>query len=145
MNFRILLNLVADSIHFFKMFRCCWSNMVPHFFSRECRQWQSWYTQDDSRSEIVNYQATTLRSVTKQWVSFHLITKRCIKELNLCFQKLVSSELHTLYWGGFPNQGSNLMPWSTWVPGSNPSRGNIPNIKSAVHHSLASESRDSIC
>ena len=29
-----------------------------------------------------------------------------------CFQKLVSGELHSLYWGGFPNQCFNPVPWS---------------------------------
>ncbi len=36
----------------------------------------------------------------------------CFKELNLCFRKLVSRELHTLYCRGFPSQGMNLGPWS---------------------------------
>ncbi len=34
------------------------------------------------------------------------------KELNLCFQKLVSGQLHTLYWGDFPDRGLNPGPWS---------------------------------
>ncbi len=35
-----------------------------------------------------------------------------IKEFNFCFQKLVSGALHTLYWGGFPDRGSNPGPRS---------------------------------
>ncbi len=35
-----------------------------------------------------------------------------IKELYLCFQKLVSGELHTFIVGGFPLRESNPGPWS---------------------------------
>ncbi len=35
-----------------------------------------------------------------------------IKELFLCFQKLVSGELHSFILGGFPVRESNPGPWS---------------------------------
>ncbi len=55
------------------------------------------------------------------------------KELNLCFLKLVNGELCTLFWGSFPDRGSNPVPDSK-VPGSNPNQENLPKIKCAVRH-----------
>ncbi len=43
---------------------------------------------------------------------FMVCLNRFIKELFLCFQKLVSGELHTLYFGRFPLRESNPGPWS---------------------------------
>ena len=55
----------------------------------------------------------------------------------LCDPSGECGELHTLYWGGFPDQGSNPGSWSQASNG-------LPNIKCAVCNLLASESRDSI-
>ncbi len=63
---------------------------------------------------IITFKIGVMYTIRHSYVarSSRLLNHVGFKELNLCFQKLVRGELHTLYSGGFPNRGLNPGPWS---------------------------------
>ncbi len=70
--------------------------------------------EDDAEAERIKEERLAAYAEKKSKSMFqgmvYVLNITDFKELDLCFQKLVSGELHTLYWGGFPDRVSNLVP-----------------------------------